>query len=1566
MKEKILIVKKKIKMMSQKVFITCLALLCLGNGIGPISIAYSSSEKNNDSSNIISVTDCNTTDDYINKLLNDESGSRYSGKIWSDKTVSSGNMILDEETDGYAGEIKSDKDFLHTYSALGTSQKYSGQLPNNLTIVFDNSGSMYGNAKIWEQTRIALTVESINKTIDSFMEANPLNQISVVLFGDGEKSEFVGDEVGNSTAKTIIPMGHYDYISGEGYKEYIKAGWNSNTNSGDTPDHDASSSSGCVFVDRSIIFQDSGYDKYVNGTTNIQAGIYKGMKELVDAEPKTATIGDIVVERIPALIVLTDGEATDMLQGIWSNPTVNNRLEALGFINDFNEKNTSFVGTYINNNGNYAYSWNQFIEEYTDPENEIYEWKQIARNKENYNENGEYSDGIRLNWLPNEEDVHILEELSEQNKNSKEYMLFMQLMTTAYMKAQVEKLYKQKLSVYTISVDMEDPTDPNFTAENNKITSNGAMMNPSKCFNIEWLTEKGYLVEEEDDDGTSYKKYSVGSNIVLAIKDAINDWKKWKEDKENINIPEYRPIQGATKVPTKTIYGYTGKPGHSDFFEVSSAVKLAPIEHLKQDDPEKNPYNLTDDDIDIFYVEKAYYVSTYSDLNSTVTDTFEEIIRDINQRPFAPIGEKKDLDESGSINYIDPIGEYMEIKNGDIEIDNSLNDMAMLLFGELYGIKRIAVYDETFNNNHLGNNHNEQGTEKAFIKGWYKSDGTWIGESEGDFNNGDIYYIDKETAYSLNPKLSETDDSDNAKKVYTFYGIAKSEEELNKYRWNECYGEAPSDEQEILEEYYNIKNPGVYKLSDICIWEEDKKLTSNEAGVNSETNLDYIRQLHVNIPIQSLPLQIAEIILDANGIKEYKTNLENKKIATPVRLFYKVGICNEIKDTNGKIDLSKVSKEYVENHQKDIDGKKYVYFYSNYYDKQDTNTSTLSYGNATTTFSPSMENRFYIFQKNLVIYKNSSNGEGELQQTGGNIKLSGEVTNLDEINKNDTYYLAIDYYVPGKNGNGKLVKYAVERKGEEFFGEQGEIYLTYYNKDSDSEVEEPGNNVVVATKKGEKRIGDLNKFLIEKEENVTETANYFYAPTYGKTTEDSKCRMINYLGNNGELMVADSSLFITKQVNNSKSKNSLNKLSKEEFKFTITANIETTMQEADIYEFDGENWNLKETKTLTFVDNTQDLGTKIATFTLKDGEGLLLEGLNAEMQYTVVEEITKEQREESFAFVNVQGRTDDKVEINGTKILGTTDLGIRDEVKYINNYEEKLANLTIKKEIIGDLEEKDRNWTFQIILTPKEGEILEDSYNYVGGSFIENVKPAEDGKIELTKNKDGSYTGNITLKHGQEITIQGILEGTKYKIIEVLANEDGYKTKVVNEEGILDENKEVLVENRKDKFLELAISKKVEGNDADKKRDWTFEITFEKDSEEISINNSYNYIGESFIKGVEAVEDGKIELTKNKDESYTGIITLKHGQKIRIKDIMQGVKYKVVEKEANEDGYTTKVTNGEGVLNEKQWVQFTNTRNALAEKWTLPYTGEKLILGNMAILNIIIGIISFIKYKKIL
>ena len=199
------------------------------------------------------------------------------------------------------------------------------------------------------------------------------------------------------------------------------------------------------------------------------------------------------------------------------------------------------------------------------------------------------------------------------------------------------------------------------------------------------------------------------------------------------------------------------------------------------------------------------------------------------------------------------------------------------------------------------------------------------------------------------------------------------------------------------------------------------------------------------------------------------------------------------------------------------------------------------------------------------------------------------------------------------------------------------------------------------------------------------------------------------------------------------------------------------------------------------------------------------------------------------------------------------------------------GNLTISKNVTGNAGDTDRDFTFKVDFNNN------GTFNYTGS------------KSGTVKSGD-----NITLSHGQSVTIHDLPVGTQYTVTELEANKDGYTMSATGDVGtIVEAGNTALFTNYKyvpDPTGSLTISKTVTGNAGDTNKDFTFKVSF-------SDGGTYSYTG------------SKIGNINSGDT-----ITLRHNQSITIKDIPVGMSYTVTELEANKNGYTTTAVNASGTI----------------------------------------------------
>ena len=114
--------------------------------------------------------------------------------------------------------------------------------------------------------------------------------------------------------------------------------------------------------------------------------------------------------------------------------------------------------------------------------------------------------------------------------------------------------------------------------------------------------------------------------------------------------------------------------------------------------------------------------------------------------------------------------------------------------------------------------------------------------------------------------------------------------------------------------------------------------------------------------------------------------------------------------------------------------------------------------------------------------------------------------------------------------------------------------------------------------------------------------------------------------------------------------------------------------------------------------------------------------------------------------------------------------GNEEAAKFTNTYTAP-GKLTIRKTVSGSTGERERDFNFTVTLTDAEGRPLAGSYPYSGSSSEQDVAAPAGGTVE-----NGSLS--VTLRHGQQITIEDLPAGTRYTVSEAEADTEDYTTTV--------------------------------------------------------------------------------------------------------------------------------------------------------------------------------------------
>ncbi len=913
------------------------------------------------------------------------------------------------------------------------------------------------------------------------------------------------------------------------------------------------------------------------GGTNIQAGYWLGLYHLAEADnaPITYTLSSgekVQRKRTPVFMTISDGDsnyASDYSTW-WMPGTV-----GVDTLNTFSSHSMSHDGTTTSDKFN------------------------------------EYN-----NWHGDQFSSHTIRDLKP-------------LMTAGYWKKIVEKNYDNKLQFYTLGISLgstrsklvvsphEYLMDPDLLPDDVSQSSRytvGNVYNLAMAY-ISGESPRYVYLENYNEDGTlsgttppdDYTFFHPTNLTTEKNKGAYslvdekfdNNSTNYNKDPELANYFYRRYSVMKVDEPTITMFAYgedeltTSAPtdllqkiyyGNSAIQELDDAGYHR-VKNIVGDwelEIKRNGANISIKDEPKYNIEyfKQFDITSIEDLkvndrsydvkDEKISQAFEEIYELIQGVAFEPVSGENDSGASDSITYADPIGQYMEIKHNGVRVGSEECDMALILFGRFRGLTRTALYSYQFNQAYLART---TGSTKGDIQpGWYSTNdpltAVYKGQ-DGSFDAGDTYYLDYKTAAQFLPTLSSDviktpDDLSTEQKntLYTFFRFTNDYDSRNELRWNQAYGTEPPN---LID-----GDRGVYKISDIRVWIEEKNSVSKTRSFGDEYEES---TLFVNIPANALPLQVATITMDPTGIGSYTTNLDDTKYSRPVRLFYGVGVDHTIINAKGRIDFLKMDDDYLAAH---YDGGN-IEFYSNYFSDSryegyvTDSRADRSRGDAVVTFSPSSTNRYYAYQKNLVLY-NTNDDEIKKKEDGSIdydsvpdeqvlmdddaynafVNSHSLVTNLSDLSSEDWYFVIIDYYYPltdqpvtDADGNvighrGTLIRRAVPREGKEFgSGIAGDSvgaaeYLAWY---SPSREEAQNFNVsmtkptvtdggiddwVVATRVGGLRTGDLAQKLRTKESNDTNTARNYYIPTISINSSSGSTDNVIidiYLGNNGKLIV---------------------------------------------------------------------------------------------------------------------------------------------------------------------------------------------------------------------------------------------------------------------------------------------------------------------------------------------------------------------------------------------------------------------------------------------------------------
>lgn len=329
--------------------------------------------------------------------------------------------------------------------------------------------------------------------------------------------------------------------------------------------------------------------------------------------------------------------------------------------------------------------------------------------------------------------------------------------------------------------------------------------------------------------------------------------------------------------------------------------------------------------------------------------------------------------------------------------------------------------------------------------------------------------------------------------------------------------------------------------------------------------------------------------------------------------------------------------------------------------------------------------------------------------------------------------------------------------------------------------------------------------------------------------------------------------------------------------------------------------NVKESEEsqLTFDENGD------AVFTLKHRDYLIIKDLPENTIYTLNEEAS-----EGYESA-ISGNGTGEIEAGTSAVVTVT------------NYREE-GNLIISKEVEGEGGDLNKYFKFHIQMRNADGTPLTGTYAYTysGSSIEEHDGETSPGNRILTFDNNGQ--ANISLKHGEKISISGLAKGVTYSVTEEA--EEGYESSYTNGDGTttgtttggtIQNNAEshACFTNRY-KTGALRVLKNVTAGDFE--QEFTFTVTLS----DTTINGVYDEM--TFVDGI-------------------ATFTLKHGESKAATYLPAGIRYKV--EESDNESYGVTVSNAEGTIEDKEIVrvQFNNTKmtNLIINKQVAGDLGDK-------------------------
>ena len=213
--------------------------------------------------------------------------------------------ISEDEVSGYTSNVTG-YNVTNTYTEAptgtitmnwDTQSTTESPIPVDVVFVLDTSWSMIDKGS----SRGTNMVKAVNNAIDEILRFNKNNRISVVGYSEYGVLKVIGVPYKNASHYSVLlPLGRYTANNGQNYLKKSER-------------IDKYDSTGKPIYDYWIETNIEGYAKktrHFDAGTFTQAGIQKGAEQLINSTDKTVKVDGKDVQRVPVIIVVSDGEPT--------------------------------------------------------------------------------------------------------------------------------------------------------------------------------------------------------------------------------------------------------------------------------------------------------------------------------------------------------------------------------------------------------------------------------------------------------------------------------------------------------------------------------------------------------------------------------------------------------------------------------------------------------------------------------------------------------------------------------------------------------------------------------------------------------------------------------------------------------------------------------------------------------------------------------------------------------------------------------------------------------------------------------------------------------------------------------------------------------------------------------------------------------------------------------------------------------------------------------------------------------------------------------------------------------